>query len=96
MEKAKKEWDDENEKIKEEKEKAGETYVPEERTWPVIEEKRFLTKTRKYVICLDTLGQDREFTTEERRFALDTVNNFAEIWERREAENLTKDRNLRL
>ncbi len=45
---------------------------------------------------MDTLGQDREFTIEERRFALETVKNFAAIWERREAENLAKDRNLRL
>lgn len=45
---------------------------------------------------LDTLGQDREFTFEQRRFALETVKNFAAIWEKREQENLVKDRNLRL
>ena len=66
------------------------------RTWPVQEEKQFLTKQRKYVVCLDTLGQDREFTDAERRFALETIKQFAGIWERREIENLTKDRNLRL
>ena len=47
-------------------------------------------------MCLDTLGQDREFTDEQRRFVLETVKNFSSIWERREQENLTKDRNLRL
>lgn len=51
---------------------------------------------RKFVVCLDTLGQDREFTEEQRVFALETVKNFAQIWEKREQENLTKDRNLRL
>jgi hypothetical protein len=48
------------------------------------------------VVGLDTLGQDREFTFEQRRFALETVKNFAAIWEKREQENLVKDRNLRL
>jgi hypothetical protein len=42
------------------------------------------------------MGQDREFTDEQRRFALETVVSFANIWERREIENLTKDRNMRL
>ena len=70
--------------------------MPEERTWPAIDEKSFLTKQRKYVVCLDTLGQDREFTDQQRRFALETVKNFATFWEKRESENLTKDRNIRL
>jgi hypothetical protein len=96
QEKVKKEWDEETEKIKEEKEKAGESYFIEDRVWPTIQEQPFFTKKKKYVVCLDTLGQDREFTIEERRFALETVKNFAAIWERREAENLAKDRNLRL
>ena len=48
------------------------------------------------MVCLDTLGQDREFTEEQRRFALETVQRFAKIWEGREIENLSKDRNLRL
>lgn len=96
MEKAKKEFDEDQEKIKEEKEKNGEFYVAEERQWQAVEEKLFLTKHRKYVVCLDTLGQDREFTDEQRRFVLETVKNFSSIWERREQENLTKDRNLRL
>lgn len=96
LEKAKKEWDDESEKIREEKEKLGEPYEYEPRTWPVIKEKPFLTKQRRYVVCLDTMGQDREFTDQERRFALETVTAFASIWEKREEENLTKDRNARL
>lgn len=96
LEKSKKEWDEENEKFKEEKERAGEPYIPEERTWPVITEKPFHSKLKKYAVCLDTLGQDREFTREQRLFALKTVETFAQIWERREQENLTKDRNLRL
>lgn len=96
LEKAKKEWDEENERIREEKEKLGEPFIPEERTWPNISEKPYLTKVRKYVVCLDTLGQDRELTDEQRKFVLETVMNYSDIWERREIENLTRDRNLRL
>jgi hypothetical protein len=50
MEKAKKEFDEDQEKIKEEKEKNGEFFVAEERQWQAVEEKPFLTKHRKYVV----------------------------------------------
>jgi hypothetical protein len=42
------------------------------------------------------MGQDRELTETERRFALDTIRNFKRIWERTEIENLTRDRNRKL
>ena len=42
------------------------------------------------------MGQDREFTDDERRFALETVKNFKEIWERTEQENLRRDRDRKL
>ena len=51
-----KEWDEETERIKEEKEKNGESFIVEERQWPEIEEKEFLTKLKKFVVGLDTLG----------------------------------------
>lgn len=56
QERAKKEWDEETERIKEEKEKAGESFIVEERAWPAIEESPFLTKTKKFIVGLDTLG----------------------------------------
>lgn len=96
IEKAKKEWDEENEKIREEKERNGEPFLAETRSWPTLKERPFLQKTRKFVVSLDTLGQDRELTAEQRRFAIQTIADFAAIWEEREKENLTKDRNLRL
>lgn len=52
----KKEWDEETERIKEEKERAGESFFAEEREWPVIEEKPFMTKLKKFIVGLDTLG----------------------------------------
>ena len=42
-------------------------------------------------MCLNTLGQDREFTADETRFALDTAKFYRDEWERIEKENLTKD-----
>jgi hypothetical protein len=77
QDRAKKEWDEETERIKEEKERAGESFIQDERVWPEIEEKPFLTKLKRFVVGLDTMGQDREFTKEQRRFALETVKNFA-------------------
>ena len=89
-------YEDDQEKIKDEKERAGEAYVPEVKEWDKLEEKPFITKKKSYVVCLDTLGQDREFTDEERRFVLETIKHFRAIWEERERENLTHDRNHRL
>ena len=40
---------------------------------------------------MNTLGQDREFTQEEIRFALDTSKLYRDEWERIEKANLTLD-----
>lgn len=48
--------DEENERIKEEKEKNGESFILEERQYPEIEETEFQTKLKKFVVGLDTLG----------------------------------------
>lgn len=56
------EWEEEQEKLKEEKERAGEAYLAEPKEWEKLMEKPFITKKKSYVVCLDTLGQDREFT----------------------------------
>lgn len=42
------------------------------------------------------MGQDRDFSEEERRFALQTVAKFIKIWEAEQRDNLTKDRDERL
>jgi hypothetical protein len=47
-------------------------------------------------VCLDTLGQDREFTDDQRRFVLETIKNFRAFWEQKERDNLTFDRDHRL
>lgn len=42
------------------------------------------------------MGQDRVFSDEEKRFALETVKKYIEIWEKSEADNLTADRDRRI
>jgi hypothetical protein len=42
-------------------------------------------------VCLNTLGQDREFTDEEKKFALRTVRDYIGAWERVEKQNLEQD-----
>ena len=43
------------------------------------------------MVCLNTMGQDREFTEEEMRFALNTVKFYGDEWERIEKKNLKQD-----
>ena len=47
-------------------------------------------------MCLDTLGQDREFSEDQRRFILNTLRKFIQLWEEKERRFLTRDRDLRL
>jgi hypothetical protein len=62
--------------------------VREERKWEEIKPQPFKTDKISFVVCLNTLGQDREFTEEERKTALRTVRDFKDTWERIERENL--------
>ena len=50
----------------------------------------------KYVVCVDTLGQDRELSETQKRFILETIKRYRELWEKRENDNLTKDRDRKL
>jgi len=86
------EWEEEQERTREEKEKLGELFEPEERQWDEIQPRPLETVKECFVVCLDTLGQDRELSPEERRFALQTVKSFREIWEKTEADALLQDR----
>lgn len=52
----------------------------------------FKTVDQKYVVCLDTMGQDRKFTDEQKRFALQTVNRYIACWEAEEKAALEADR----
>lgn len=55
-----------------------------------------MTHKRHYVLCVDTMGQDREFTPEERRLVIETCQKFRRCWEERERQLLMKDRDTRI
>ncbi len=74
----------------------GANYVEEVREWPLIKLDEFRTEEMKYVVCLDTMGQDRELTEDQKRFALDTVEKFIKIWEKEERVALAADRDRRI
>ena len=75
------EYEEQQAEIREEKQKAGEPVPEDDKEWPKIEAAPFETSEQKFVICIDTLGQDRELSEEERRFAVENVLNFKEKWE---------------
>ena len=59
----------------------GTEYEEEEKEWPDINLEEFRTQEEKYVVCLDTMGQDREISDEQKEFALTTIERFIQIWE---------------
>ena len=68
------------------------TTFPEE----VIELQEYLTVEKKFILCLDTLGQDRIFTDEEKSFIFEIASCIKNSWENLEKNLLLKDRDLRL
>lgn len=74
----------------------GDPFDEEEKVWEELEYAPFKTHEEKYVVCLDTLGQDREFSDDEKIFMLNTVQKFKEIWEKEERDNLIADRDRKL
>jgi len=71
-------------------------YKAEEKVWDAIETKPFLTRKVQFVCCLNTMGQDRKFTEEQRLFALRTVQRYRDRWEQSERENLKNDIHLKI
>ena len=69
----------------------GETFKPETRKWEEFKAKPYLTQKVQFVCCLNTMGQDRKFTAEEKLFALRAVQKFRDRWEASERENLKSD-----
>ena len=75
---------------------AGEQFEAETRDWQEIEYADFLAQEQKFVVCLDTMGQDRAFTDEQKRFVLKVVQKFRENWERAEKASLVADRDSKI
>jgi len=65
---------------------------------PQLEEEKepeYLSKEISYVVCLDSLGQDREFTEDQKKFVIDTIKQYKEVWQQHERDLLTEDRKLK-
>ena len=77
--------------FEENEENAGAEFVPEEKTWDEIGFQPFKTEKVQYVVCLDTMGQDRRYSEEEKLQALRTVQSFRDRWEVVEKTNLEGD-----
>lgn len=88
-----KEQQEEKEKEKEPNDEEAKKQVSE---LPKIEEPPYETFEREYVLCLDTLGQDRAFSEEEKNFAIEIANHVIMCWEESEKQALTADKNLRI
>ena len=91
QEEARREHDEKEAERKEECDANDQEYEYDAGEWPEIEAKPFTTQSIQYVICLNTMGQDREFTQEEIRYALDTVKMYRNEWESIEKDNLKRD-----
>ena len=67
------EWEEQQQELKKDKEEAGEEYIEEPKEWEDIQENPYKTRKVQYVVCLNTMGQDRQYTDRQKLFALRTV-----------------------
>lgn len=74
----------------------NETYEREPKEIEELIHEPFQTRPVKYVLCVDTMGQDRELTADQRRFILTTARAYKNQWERAETQCLTMDRDRRI
>lgn len=82
-----------HDKYEEDKANAGDEWVEPEKPkeWPEIKNQAYETHENKFVVCLDTLGQDRAFTEEEKEFVLENIQYYCDHWTKIENQNLQKD-----
>jgi len=95
QEKKKQEFKEEMDRDKEEKEAAGEEFKEPDQKWEVFKEDKYQTKNVMYFLCMDTLGQDREFTDKEKDFVKGIVKEIVQSWEEMEIKILTHDKEMR-
>lgn len=62
----------------------------------MIEAASYKKQKIQFVVCLNTCGQDRTFSEDEKKFALRTVQFYRDRWEKLEEENLYSDINGKL
>jgi hypothetical protein len=71
-------------------------YKMEEKVFEEIVPEPYQKTKVQYVICMNTCGQDREFTEEQRLYALRCIQAYRDRWEKLEEENLTSDINSKI
>ncbi len=72
-------------------EEAKEPFEEEEKEWEEIAKPTPQCTEGKYVVCLDTMGQDCELSAEKKRFVLTTLRAFTKAWEESEQRALLAD-----
>jgi hypothetical protein len=70
--------------------------VEEKREWEEFHYAKFKTYKKQFVVCLNTMGQDRVFSKDQRTFALEAVKLFQQVWEKREDDSLHADVKFKL
>lgn len=61
LEEDRKNFEEQQRELKEQKEADGEEFVPEVKEWPEVTAADYKTTKVQFVVCLNSLGQDREF-----------------------------------
>jgi len=61
------------------------------KSWEDVKEDPFLTTKKEYVVCADTMGQDKEISKEDREYLEDFTKLLAKSWEDKEKELLSFD-----
>jgi len=92
----KEEFEKQQDEIQQEKIENGEPYERQSKNWEEFQYAPFKTRKSQFVVCLNTLGQDRQYTQDEIQFALKAVKNYRDTWEALEKRNLEHDVNLAL
>ena len=80
QEKDKKEFEEEQLRLQREAEENGEPFEVETKEWDEFKTQAFKSQRVQYVVCLNTMGQDRKFTEDEKNFAIETVKYYKECW----------------
>lgn len=63
----------------------------EQASWENVKEDPFVTQKREYVVCADTMGQDREISLEDREYLEKFTKLLAQSWEQKERDLLYQD-----
>ena len=90
----KEDWEKDQAAKKKELDDAGKGGDYEYEPWPEKEappKPVFEKHSEQFVVCLDTLGQDRAFSKDEIRFALETTQFYKNTWEENERKCLQSD-----